>query len=52
LAYQIGAFFAIMTKSSTDFDNMNFPLGSEFIFGSWACKTDKKGNLQGWLVET
>jgi hypothetical protein len=30
---------------------MIFPPGSEFIFGSWACKTDEKGNLQERLVE-
>jgi hypothetical protein len=40
-----------MTKSSKDFDDMIFPSGSEFVFGSWAYKTDEKGNLQGRLVE-
>jgi hypothetical protein len=34
-----------------DFDNMIFSLGSIFIFGSWICKADSKGNLQGHLVE-
>jgi hypothetical protein len=34
-----------------DFDDMIFPLGSVFVFESWAYKTDEKGNLQGRLVE-
>jgi hypothetical protein len=34
-----------------DFDDMIFSPGSKFAFGSWARKTDEKGNLQGWLVE-
>jgi hypothetical protein len=34
-----------------DFDNMIFPLGSIFIFGSCICEADSKGNLQGRLVE-
>jgi hypothetical protein len=51
LARQVGAFGAIAIKSSTDFDNMIFPIGSIFIFGSWVCETDNKGNLHGRLVE-
>jgi hypothetical protein len=30
---------------------MIFPLGSVFIFGLWVYKIDKKGNLQGQLIE-
>jgi hypothetical protein len=26
-------------------------MGSIFIFGSWVCEVDDKGNLQGHLVE-
>jgi hypothetical protein len=51
LARQEGAFDAIAIKSSTDFDNMIFPMGSIFIFGSWVCEVDDEGNLQGCLVE-
>jgi hypothetical protein len=40
-----------MIKSSIDFDNMIFPMGSIFIFGSWVCEADDKGILQGCLVE-
>jgi hypothetical protein len=52
LARQVEAFGAIAIKSSTDFDNMIFPKGSIFIFGSWVCEADDEGNLQGRLVET
>jgi hypothetical protein len=31
---------------------MILPMGSIFIFGSWVCKADDEGNLQGCLVET
>jgi hypothetical protein len=34
-----------------DFDDMIFPMGSIFIFGSWVCEADNKGNLHGHLVE-
>jgi hypothetical protein len=34
-----------------DFDNMIFPTGSIFIFGSWICEADSEGNLQGRLIE-
>jgi hypothetical protein len=51
LARQVGAFGTIVIKSSMDFDNMIFPMGSIFIFGSWVCKADDKGILQGRLVE-
>jgi hypothetical protein len=51
LARQVGAFGAFVIKSSTDFDNMIFPIGSIFIFGSWVCEADDKGILQGRLVE-
>jgi hypothetical protein len=44
-AHQVGAFGAIAIKSSTDFDNMIFPMGSTFIFGSWDCEADDKGIL-------
>jgi hypothetical protein len=30
---------------------MIFPMGSIFIFGSWVCEADDKGNLHGHLVE-
>jgi hypothetical protein len=30
---------------------MIFPMGSIFIFGSWVCEADEKGNLQGCLIE-
>jgi hypothetical protein len=33
LVRQVEAFGAIAIKSSTDFDNMIFPMGSIFIFG-------------------
>jgi hypothetical protein len=45
------AFGAISIKNSTDFDDMIFPTGSIFIFGSWVCKVDDEGNLQGRLIE-
>jgi hypothetical protein len=48
---QVGAFGTIAIKSSTDFDDMIFPMGSTFIFGSWVCEADNKGNLHGHLVE-
>jgi hypothetical protein len=51
VARQVGAFGAIAIKSSTDFDNMIFPMGSIFILGSWVCEADDKSNLQGRLVE-
>jgi hypothetical protein len=51
LARQVGAFGAIAIKSSTDFNDMIFPLGSIFIFGSWVYEMDGKGNLHGHLVE-
>jgi hypothetical protein len=51
LARQVGAFGAIAIKSSTDFDDMIFPMGSTFIFGSWVCKANDEGNLHGHLVE-
>jgi hypothetical protein len=38
-------------KSSTDFDDTIFPMESIFIFGSWVCEVDDKGNLHGHLVE-
>jgi hypothetical protein len=52
LAHQVGAYGAIAIKSSTGFDNMIFPKGSIFIFGSWVCEADDKANLQGRLIET
>jgi hypothetical protein len=51
LARQVGAFGAIAIKSSTDFDDMIFSMGSIFIFGSWVCEANDKGNLHGYLVE-
>jgi hypothetical protein len=52
LVRQVGAFGAITINSSTDFDDMIFPIGSIFIFGSWVCEVDDKGNLHGYLVKT
>jgi hypothetical protein len=52
LARQVGAFGAIAIRSSTDFDDMIFPMGSTFIFRSWVCEADDKGNLHGCLVKT
>jgi hypothetical protein len=52
LTRQVGAFGAIVIKSSTDFGNMIFPMGSIFMFGSWVCEADNKGNLQGCLIKT
>jgi hypothetical protein len=51
LARQVGAFGAIAIKSSTDFDDMIFLMGSTFIFASWVCEADDKGNLHGHLVK-
>jgi hypothetical protein len=51
LARQVGAFGTIAIKSSTDFDNVIFLMGSIFIFGSWVCEMDDKGNLQEHLIE-
>jgi hypothetical protein len=34
-----------------DFDDMIFPMGSTFIFGSWVYEADDEGNLHGCLVE-
>jgi hypothetical protein len=51
LACQVGAFGAIVIKSSLNFDNMIFPTKSIFIFGLWVCKADDEGNLRGRLVE-
>jgi hypothetical protein len=31
---------------------MIFLKGSVFIFGSWVCKADDEGNLQGCLIKT
>jgi hypothetical protein len=51
LTRQVGAFGTITIKSSTDFDDMIFPMGSIFIFGSWVCEANDKGNLHGHLIE-
>jgi hypothetical protein len=51
LVRQVGAFGAIAIKSSTDFDNMIFPMGSIFIIGSWVCEADDKGILRRRLIE-
>jgi hypothetical protein len=34
-----------------DLDNMIFPVGSIFVFGSWVCEAGDKGNLQGRVIE-
>jgi hypothetical protein len=51
LARQVGAFDAIAIKSSIDFDDMIFPMGSTFIFESWVYEADDEGNLHGHLIE-
>jgi hypothetical protein len=50
-ARQVGAFGRFASKSSTDLDNMIFSTESTFIFESWIYETDKKGKLQGRLLE-
>jgi hypothetical protein len=34
-----------------DFDDMIFLMGSIFIFRSWVCEANDKGNLHGCLVK-
>jgi hypothetical protein len=51
LVRQVGAYGAIVIKSSTDFDDMIFPTGSIFIFRSWICKANSEGNIHGCLVK-
>jgi hypothetical protein len=34
-----------------DFDDMIFPMGSTFIFGSWVYEADDEDNLHGRLVK-
>jgi len=51
LARQVGAFGEFASESSTDLVNMIFSTGSTFIFGSWICKVDDNGKLQGRLLE-
>jgi hypothetical protein len=41
-----------MIRSSADFNNMIFLMGSIFIFRLWVCEANDKGNLQGCLIET
>jgi hypothetical protein len=45
LAHQVGAFGAIAIKSSTDFDDMIFPMGSTFIFRSWVYEADNEATF-------
>ena len=42
LARQVGAFGDFASESSMDLDNIIFPTGSTFIFGSWICEADKQ----------
>ena len=51
LARQVGAFGEFMLESSADLNNMIFPAGSNFIFGSWICIADDRGLLQSRLME-
>ena len=51
LARQVGAFGDFASESSMDLDNMIFPTGSTFIFGSWICEADNNGKLQGHLLK-
>ena len=51
LARQVGDFGGFASESSMDLDNMIFPMGSTFIFGSWICEAGDNGKLQGRLLE-
>ena len=51
LARQVGAFGDFASESSMDLDNIIFPTGSTFIFGSWICEADNNGKLQSHLLE-
>jgi len=51
LARQVGAFGEFSSESSTDLDDMIFPTGSTFNFGSWIYKADDDGKLQSRLLE-
>jgi hypothetical protein len=51
LACQVGDFGGFVSKSSTNLDSMIFSTGSIFIFGSWICEVDDKGNLYERLLE-
>ena len=51
LASQVGAFGEFASESSMDLNNMIFPTGSTFIFGSWIYEADDNGKLQSHLLE-
>ena len=51
LARQVRDFGDFASESSMDLDNMIFPTGSTFIFGSWICEADNYGKLQGHLLK-
>ena len=51
LARQVGAFGDFASESSMDLNNMIFPTGSIFIFGSWICEADNYGKLQSHLLK-
>ena len=51
LARQVGAFGGFASECSTDLDNMMFPMGSIFIFGSWVCEADDNSKLQSRLLK-
>jgi hypothetical protein len=51
LARQVGAFGGFALKTLMDLDNMFFPMGSTFIFGSWICEVDDDGKFQGRHLE-
>ena len=51
LARQVGGFGDFASESSMDLDNIIFPTGSTFIFGSWIYEADDNGKLQSRLLE-
>jgi hypothetical protein len=51
MARQVGAFGEFTLQSSMDFDNMIFPAGSTFVFGSWIYVADDDSKLQSRLTE-
>ena len=51
LARQVGDFGDLASETSMDLNNMIFPMGSIFIFGSWICEADNYGKLQSHLLK-
>jgi hypothetical protein len=48
---QVGAFGGFALETSMDLDNMLFPAGSTFVFGSWIFEAGGDNKLQGRLLE-